>query len=78
MPPPSAMCPTHHETLICTHRLSTNALLIYHSPRRRIRSRKEIACEMDSQSYSYEIDGLAIKPAKPNRWGNSTCVLPVE
>lgn len=40
-------------------------LAIYHSPRRCIRSQKEIACEMDSQSYSYELDGLAIKPANP-------------
>ena len=78
MPPPSAMCRTRHEMLICTHRLPMNELLIYHSPRGRIRSRKEIACEMDSESYSDEIDGLVIKPAKPNRWGNSTYVLPVE
>lgn len=35
---------------------------------------EKIACEMDSQSYSYELDGLAIKPANPNRWGNSKCV----
>ena len=41
---------------------STSDLAIYHSPRRRIRSQKEIACEMDSQSYSYELDGLAITP----------------
>jgi hypothetical protein len=39
---------------------------------------EKIACEMDSQSYRYELDGLAIKPANPNRWGNSKCVLRVE
>jgi hypothetical protein len=43
---------------------SVSALVIYDSPRRRIRSRKEIECEMDSQSYGYELDALAIRPAK--------------
>ena len=49
--------------------MSMSALAIYHSPRRRIRSQKEIACEMDSQSYSYELDGLAIKASEPQPLG---------